>query len=95
MTNMEILKKMRKGLTPKENFDPNEYGDSYPHCVIAESNMYADVGLTELGFTFNDLIKCARWPKNILTHKEALAMIDRAIRRMKKLEDSEYQGRIG
>ena len=79
---VELLKKMLKGLTPKDNFDPDIDGRAYTHCVLGEKHRLegGDFLVTQL-FGPSEAEMCYHGSSAGLTHSRALAMIRQAIKR--------------
>lgn len=90
LTRLQFVKLIRQNLTPEENFDPNMGGNSYPHCILGEMNrqMRHDSRLPK-GTLWPLLARhekymCLTGSRGGLTHKRALQILDRVIKRLKK-----------
>lgn len=87
-TKVKVLKEMLKGLISKRNFDPDNSSIIRPHCVIGEKNRVC-LQLNQV-FRITDLLPridsetCYGGSTAGLTHKLALQMIRRAIKRESK-----------
>lgn len=87
MTPLQALKKVRRGLTNPENFDAHSPAEHRPHCTIGEWEMVTRGELGDLfhtGFFFRAERKAMLGFSNF-THRRALQILDRAIKRQEKL----------
>lgn len=81
MNPLQILKKVRRGLTPKKNFGGSNAGRNRPHCIIGEWDMIGSSINRESLFTLKEM---RNYLDSDLTHSRALAILDAAIKRQER-----------